>query len=567
MIQLDALWGCRRNIKIRGLKEPYHVPFAVDLSSNLVEFIRVWRIKSGDQWTLRRVKALKTWALQVLSGSKDYAEPWFRTEIYHGYKIPQLKIFKLLVDSIGCNLRTIKLILIVLNSYKQRILGEPSLEAITGVQPTGDTSNYVRLLRQYVTLPSLPGFALEGTLSIPSRRKFYRDGESKTFSGPIGQPDPNPYWRTPALMAMFKRVRPVEVRALGMLVPIKDKGKFRNILVGNEILQLATKKLGDWLREWLWTLDEVASGDQTKMERFAIDNLAKGKYMLSIDLSEATDRLSRDFQVKLLESMGLPLGYLGFLNLPFVYSPYLYGKATSKDRNEVSYAFYANGQPMGLYFSFPLFELAHYVILKFSVATTEAKFCICGDDVMVATTSEADGRVVFDRYKNLVERLGGVISTPKTLMSYEAAEGVGALFLKGYPKAIRIPSGKLSTLEAYTKGTQLNQEVVKLTFIGRALLVAWLSTKLFKEYTYDMRKVANTELVTRDLSHLNVEALRSLVQPDQDPIIYSILDKDCYHFWMMSPEVEAKPPYRLIGLRRIRELMLDNKILNLLKGN
>jgi hypothetical protein len=366
------------------------------------------------------------------------------------------------------------------------------------------------------------------------------------------------------MMQIMQRVKPIEVTCLGRVVPIPDKGKFRNILVGNQILQLATKKLADWLRRWLWQLPEIASGDQSKMESFAVENLAKGKYMLSIDLSEATDRLSRDFQIQLLTSMGLPNGYLGFLDLPFYYDPLIFEKGSGK--RELSLAQYSNGQPMGLYISFPLFELAHYVILKYSVATTKGStFCICGDDVMVATSSIEEGNVVFERYKTLVERLGGIISGPKTLKSFKAAEGVGALFLKGYPFGIRIPSGKLSALEAFTKETLVAAEVSKLTPIGRSLLVAWLQTRYTKEYTYQMRKASNFELVTRDLSHLNIMALRSLVQPDQDPTIYTIEDDNYYSFWMMNPDRESVVCYRLVGKAKIRQLLIDNKILQLIK--
>lgn len=565
MIELDVLWGRPRKVNIRGFKKPPHVPFGITtLRPSVIDFIPRWIRCSGTTYCAKRVKALKVWAIQVLASNKEYSEPWFETIRYKGYKVPKLDLFKLLVDSLGRDLKTIKSILIVLNSYKLVTVGCPSLDSIVNVERTTGVENYVRLLRRYVDLPRVPDFVLDGEISVSSRRKFCNN-QGETFNGPIGQPDPLPQWgNNPAMMEIMVRTKPIEVTCLGRVVPIPDKGKFRNILIGNQILQLATKKLADWLRKWLWSLPEIASGEQSKMERFAIENLAKGKYMLSIDLSEATDRLSRDFQSQLLTSMGLPDGYLGFLELPFFYDPSLFGEGPRGQGLKL--AGYSNGQPMGLYLSFPLFELAHYVILKYAVATTEGStFCICGDDVMVATSSIDEGHVVFERYKNLVERLGGVISGPKTLKSFSAAEGVGALFLKGYPFGIRIPSGKLSALEAFTKETLVAAEVSKLTPIGRSLLVAWLQTKYSKEYTYQMRKAANFELVTRDLSHLNIMALRSLVKPDQDPTVYTIEDDYHYSFWMMNPGIESVVTYRLVGKEKIRQLLIDNKILLLIK--
>lgn len=564
MIELDALWLRPRKVNIKGFKTSPHVPFGITtLDPKVVDFIARWIKDNGISWTAKKVKALKVWAIQILAGNKDYTEPWFKTIRYKGYKIPLLELFKILVDSRGKNLKLIRSVLIILNSYKQVIIGSPSLDSITKPERTTGYEDYARLLRYYVDLPQVPEKALGGELAIDSQTKFC-DNQGRTFSGPIGQPDPLPQWgNNPEIMKMMRRVRPVEVTCLGRVVPIPDKGKWRNILVGNQILQLATKRLADWLRNWLWNLPEIASGDQKKMVNFALENLANDKYMLSIDLSEATDRLSRDFQVMLLSYMGVPREYLGFLNLPFFYDPSLFGEGSGN--GQLKTAFYSNGQPMGLFLSFPLFELAHYVILKYSVATTGASFSICGDDVMVACSSEEDGKVVFERYKILVERLGGIISGPKTLKSFSAAEGVGALFLKGYPKEIRIPSGKLSPLEGYTRETLVAVEVSKLTAIGRALLSGWLSSRYNKEYTYQARRAANFELVTRDLSHLNIEALRSLVKPDQDPLHYTIEDQAWYSFWMMNPDKEPRVTYIACGMEKIRQLLVDNKILSLIK--
>jgi hypothetical protein len=198
---------------------------------------------------------------------------------------------------------------------------------------------------------------------------------------------------------------------------------------------------------------------------------------MSIDLTEATDRLSVDLQVKLLVSMGVPLEYFQFLKLPFCYNPKDYD-----EKGTYKVGRYSNGQPMGLYISFPMFELAHYTILKFAVATSNAKFCICGDDVVIAC-DQNESNIIFSRYKTLIERFGGEISKPKTMVSRLFAEGVGAIFLSDYPKEIRIPTGKLSLLEAFTPGTWVYNQVHSLTPIGRALLYPWLSTKEWKEYS------------------------------------------------------------------------------------
>jgi hypothetical protein len=345
-------------------------------------------------------------------------------------------------------------------------------------------------------------------------------------------------------------------------VSIPDKGKLRNILVGHWALQLKTKKLADWLRQWLWGLPEVASGDQSKMSSFIIQSLSNDRYMMSIDLSEATDRLSRDLQIKLLISMGVPEDYFKFLSLPFFYQDSMFGGKVDKLKK----AWYSNGQPMGLYLSFPMFELAHYVILKFATAPYKAEFCICGDDVVVSC-DQGDASYIYNRYVNIVERFGGVISSSKTVLSKRFAEGVGAIFIKGIQKEIRIPSGKLSTLEAFTPGTWLYKKIVQLDPVGRAILLPWLSTKEFKRYSYDQRRAMNEFFVNTDLSSWRIDALRALDKAERMPQLWRAWEEAPFDLWMMNPEETEVPrvPFKWVTLGAIQHALVANKIITLYK--
>jgi hypothetical protein len=392
-----------------------------------------------------------------------------------------------------------------------------------------------------------------GAVDAVNTKKKYSDDMGETFPGPYGYHDKEYYedYEVGESLACY---------SLGRVIPIKDKGKWRNILVGNWKLQLQTKKLADWLRQWLWDQPEVASGWQSKMSDFCIRSLKEGRYMMSIDLSEATDRLSRDLQIKLLISMGVPKAYLGFLELPFWYHPKEFG--IEGDLLESSY--YANGQPMGLYLSFPMFELSHYVILKFATAPYKANFCICGDDVVIACESE-DAVPIYQRYERLISRFGGVISKPKTVLSSRLAEGVGAVFLKHIPKEIRIASGKVSSLEAFTPGTWLYQQVSHTTRIGRALMYAWLSTKLTKQYSYQQRTYMNERLVVLDRSYLSVEALRTLFKVDHMPREYSIEEENDFDFWRNTPEDQDIYTYRWVAHSKYMSALVDNKIISLIK--
>lgn len=552
MIELDAVWDNPRFVKING--RTTRVPFGVEMEPKLLSFLRRWIRCSGKQFAAKRMKALKIWCLHILAGEATYKESWFSYKSYKGYLIPKLELFEYLVDNLH-NLKVIRLILCVLNSYKLVMSGEPSLESIMEVPRSKPSDPYIPHLRRYVRLPQVPSFALERTESVSTRTK-YCDDFGGTFSGPFGSKDED----LNAELALVFREMNSDPYCLGKVVPIPDKGKYRNILIGNSALQLKTKKLADWLRKFLWEQPQIASGNQKRMSDFCIESLKGNKYMMSIDLSEATDRLSVDLQIKLLTSMGVPPEFLSFLvRLPFYYDAKAFGKEGGRLQGR-----YSNGQPMGLFISFPMFELAHFVILKFSCAGFNADFRICGDDVVIACDKPETGDIIYKRYSNLIERFGGLISKGKTMMSTKFAEGVGALFLKGIPKEIRIPSGKLSTLEAFAPFTWVYREIVRETPIGRALMFSWLSTKLFKRYTYDQRRSMNEFMVTSDLSDWSIEALRSLSKPDHMPTEYYIFDETYYSFWRNTP-AENIDHFSYVSRKKYLDALVDNKIIRLYK--
>lgn len=550
MIYLDALWGLERKISISGTL--IRVPFGVDLQPELVLFISKWRKASGDAWTVQRVKALKIWALHVLGREREYSSPWFKSCLYRGYRIPRLELFKHLVDNLF-NLKQVRLVLTVLNSYKQILVGEPQLDSVIGTPVSKPSTDYVRLLRQLVELPRVPSSVLEPVSSIATNKKYCTDSGA-THDGPYGLYDST----FPAELALVFNDMNEGPACLGRLIPIPDKGKWRTILVGHGVIQCRTRKLADWLRSWLWSQPEIASGDQGKMSRFVVDAQLKGKTLLSIDLSNATDRLSRELQIQLLVSMGVPLRYFDFLRLPFYYIPKQFGMEGTKLRQ----ARYSNGQPMGLMVSFPMFELAHYVILRWVVAPYRASFTICGDDVVIAC-DQGDAPVIFDRYKNLIERFGGEISLGKTLVSDHLAEGVGAIFLKGHPEEIRIPSGKLCNLELGLKGSWVHREISKGTMIGRAILFPFLSRKEYRSYTYDHRKYLNEVLITKDLSDFHPDGLRDLAYHDDYPQRWPVWEDSPTSSPMRSLEEELH--FRWVSEVKFMDALVSNKLINLYK--
>jgi hypothetical protein len=451
-------------------------------------------------------------------------------------------------------------------------LGKKSLDSITSVPYIKVKPDYVRLLTSYVDLPRVPSIVLESEVAI-NTTKSYAEDSGQTHPGPYGLKD----FDFPAEIRFLFADMNNDPRILGTLTTVEDKGKYRTVLVGHYALQLKTKRLADWLRKWLWNCREVASGDQRKMSEFIIDQQEKGRFMLSIDLSNATDKLSRDLQIQLLVRMGVPRSYFDFLSLPckFRFEEFL----PETKRIGFGNIKYSNGQPMGLFLSFPMFELAHYVILKAVTARYNADFCICGDDVVISC-DEPDSTQILKRYKDHIENFGGEISVSKSISSRDLCEGIGALYLKGYPKELRIPSGKLSILEATCKGFWLNRQIVKETRLGRAIAYSWLNTKERKGYTDDNRQSFNEFMVITDLSDLHLDALRALASHQTFPIEWYAWEdppegvtgsKSVYPDGIIPENLNSLPKKRgtkelkYVSLEKYRDARVTHKIISLYK--
>jgi hypothetical protein len=222
-----------------------------------------------------------------------------------------------------------------------------------------------------------------------------------------------------------------------------------------------------------------------------------------------------------------------------------------------------------------MFELAHYVILKWACATTDAQFSICGDDVVISTT-EKDASGIYERYQILVERLGGTISLQKTLKSSNMAEGVGAIFIKGHPKEIRIPSGKISLLEAETKGTWFHDGLTRQLPVQRSIYGSWLTTKERIEYTLEHRRAFNEYLMFKDLDSLSVPGLRHLASHRTDPVSWYPWEDPVPGCWLRTPISatgedlldipypdihEEKEVYRWISKSKFVDRLVNTKIM------
>lgn len=138
----------------------------------------------------------------------------------------------------------------------------------------------------------------------------------------------------------------------------------------------------------------------------------------SIDISAATDRFPRFYQANLLHQMRLP-SYAEALD-EISRGPYHFPQLNT----EVGYKV---GQPMGLYGSFPLFHLTHFLVLENLARSLNLKeglhYCVLGDDVLIR------GKDLADKYLNFLDSRDVPLSLSKCFMATNVAEFAGFIGL------------------------------------------------------------------------------------------------------------------------------------------
>jgi hypothetical protein len=529
------------------------VPYALSLEPSDTLPLESWIRNEGFAHTVKRLKSLKTWAVQVIGGEREFSIPWIAKTKYKGILVPKYHLFETLVDALeSSNWKVVRTLLAYLSSYKMYRPCIGSLTSITDTPKIDLDDHYLDKLLLYVDLPRIPKSALEREEAILKGSSHARD-QGITESGPMGSLE-TPIWKL-----MYPEDGLPD--SIGRLKVVPDKGKARVILIGHWLVQVKTKRLADWLRKYLWTLPEIASGDQTKMSEFVKARMSKGWKFASIDQSEATDRLSRSTQVKVLERMGMPSDFLEDLELPFWYDPKEFGEP---DPGYLKLASYSNGQPMGLYISFPMFELLHYICAVVASATTNTEFSICGDDIVFSAPTLKEIQETSRRYIDLIVSLGGKINTLKTITG-DIAEAIGALFVRNGCNVMEIhtPSGQISPVEL-TVGSWVADQVRRGTRIGRAIEYSFLSPAEVNRYTYQDRREFWRWILTSK-TDLTKSAINSLLSElSHEPQEWSALEKDPGPF-ARSIGSQRPKPFRLhpVSRRTLDDARLTTRIKSL----
>jgi len=219
--------------------------------------------------------------------------------------------------------------------------------------------------------------------------------------------------------------------------------KARWIANPNRAMQHALRSLQrDWEEAVKRNFPQDCTLNQEKGWKDVQQMLAKGKMLASVDLSTATDLLSRDMSIDLLlinefghsfddpwwrEGQGLDL-------CPKLSSPkevqdrYLYWRHVDHFKAIAQGDWYApdkevytwkQGQPLGTAPSFALLAYTNNSLAALSARDIgmrkEAFWRVIGDDIVMSAE-------MFDRYKERVQEFGGRINLQKTIVSCKVAE-------------------------------------------------------------------------------------------------------------------------------------------------
>jgi hypothetical protein len=216
---------------------------------------------------------------------------------------------------------------------------------------------------------------------------------------------------------------------VGKIGEIQEPGlKLRAVANPFRVYQLALSRLGAQLYELLETLSWDVTHDQESGVAWAQRKLREGNTMHAVDLSDATNVFPLNLQIKLLRDIRGILEEDINLFETLSMSPWL--------TNSGELITWTKGQPLGLYPSFAAFALTHGVLvrsLEIELGLSEGdNFRILGDDIVISDSNLAR------RYREVLQVLQVPVSESKTLSSDRVTEFGGRVI---YPDAV-IATGK-----------------------------------------------------------------------------------------------------------------------------
>jgi hypothetical protein len=191
----------------------------------------------------------------------------------------------------------------------------------------------------------------------------------------------------------------------------EKSGKTRTIAIIDYYSQRSLKPLHKGLMDILESLESDGTSSHANVGKYAERKCKERSYIYCADLSSATDRFPKQIQEALLH------GLIKDSDLAAAFYTLLTDRKFTVAWSGETVT-YNCGQPMGCYSSWPLFSLAHHLVVEYcakcaGIPSRKAKYLykIIGDDVIITEEKIAQ------YYKHVMPALGMTINVGKTVES------------------------------------------------------------------------------------------------------------------------------------------------------
>lgn len=419
---------------------PRHVskPFIIDMIN--------WSEKSGQEWTVSRIKAIKLDFIRIKAGLEPCSSFIKRNGFHFGGSIGGIQTW--CSQSRKRWSKTIRL----LQAYTSFISPDVTplqeqkfLEGVTA-SPIEIPSSWRELInRAFLELgihrvklsnpKSLVFYPTSSTKRVPfldgtsgkeedyliSQSSFlfdchlgnqllkkYRDLFSSAVKGIITHDGPGKW-------CADSNLRPsIPYGNVGKIGLIQEPGyKLRAVANPSRVYQAVLRPLGDCLYDTLRDLPWDCTHNQMKPKEALLERLGNHLPVYSVDLSGATDYFPLDFQLMVLNRLVINGEHVDLFK-DLSRSPWHYRGGTIR---------WTKGQPLGLYPSFASFALAHGLLL-FILNNFQHKnaFFVLGDDVVILDEA------LNNLYRQTLSDWDCPISDAKSISSNSLCEFGGKIF-------------------------------------------------------------------------------------------------------------------------------------------
>jgi len=420
------------------------------LSAQLAECISRWRSESGPEWTVKRLKLIKTNFIRSLAlEQNDWCGVAVKAHPTYGYvpKGPFGVLWKIAISH-KSTVRVLNAMMVYSAFVAEAVTPKQWEKFHKSATRQPPTDSGVQEVMKFVTVPKWMKVHVGST--PPSFEEFcVSKGYTPSYTvrmvesfidSDIGQA----LWeKYPIYQSMFKtslgdriRIRfafddyfgyhdplvPAQCdNPVGTLGMTQEPGyKLRVFAAPNIVHQCAMSRM----KRQVFALLRSVKWDCTYNQSYGIDwckeQLALGKVMHSIDLSDATNNFPLSLQIKILREIGC---HEEDINLFTDLSRAAWKPLHDKNVGNVRWTV---GQPLGLGPSFAVFALTHGLLVRACekmVGVTDS-FRVLGDDIVISHPEVAS------KYLQNLTKLDIPISKDKTITSKSAAEFAGKVITR-----------------------------------------------------------------------------------------------------------------------------------------